>query len=87
MKKYNKPYPTIEDLIKKKDYDYVSYRIACKEDKDGIFAGCFAVKNGHIIALDGDCYGIHTRVIASEKWSDPEEHIKNGLTIIVAGKN
>ncbi len=87
MKKYNEPYPTIEDLIKKKDYDYVSYRIACKEDKDGIFAGCFAVKNGHIIALDGDCYGIHTRVIASEEWSDPEEHIKNGLTIIVRGKN
>ena len=26
MKKYNKPYPTIKEVIKNKDYDFVYYR-------------------------------------------------------------
>lgn len=84
MTKYSKPYPTIRDLIKNKDYEYVSYRIRWRqEEPDGDFAGCFATKNGEIIPLDGDCYDLNEKVISSEEWSNPKEKIKNGLTIIV----
>lgn len=44
---YDKPYPTIGDLIKGKDYDCISYRIAypgCDEEH-GTFAGYFSAKN------------------------------------------
>ena len=43
---------TIGDLIKNKDYDYVSYRLTLR-DESGTFAGCFASKGGKIIPLDG----------------------------------
>lgn len=49
--KYDEPYPTIGELIKDKDYDYVSYRIdypGCDEEH-GTFAGCFAAVDGRII--------------------------------------
>ena len=36
---------TIGDLIKNKDYDYVSYRLTLR-DGDDTFAGCFASKGG-----------------------------------------
>lgn len=85
---YDEPYPTVGELIKNKDYDYVSYRVMIPElgDKDGIFAGCFSVKNGEIIPLDHDTYYKSEEVISSEEWNDSEEGIKNGLTIIVEGK-
>jgi hypothetical protein len=85
MKKYSKPYPTIEEVIKNKDYDYVSYRINHISDEDGIFAGCFKTENGKIISLDGDSYSLNEKVIASEEWEDEEENINNGLTVIVEG--
>ena len=85
MKKYNKPYPTIKEVIKNKDYDYVSYRIIHISDEDGIFAGCFKTENGKIISLDGDSYSLNEKVIASEEWKDEEENINNGLTVIVEG--
>ena len=53
-KKYNKPYPTIVDLIKGKNYDYVSYRLNFKGEYE--FSGCFKVEKGEIIPLDGDTY-------------------------------
>ena len=34
---------TIGDLIKNKDYDYVSYKLTLPNDSD-TFAGCFASK-------------------------------------------
>ena len=88
MTKYNKPYPTIGELIKDKDYDYVSYRMLIPglDDEDGIFAGCFSSKNGSIIPLDGDIYYESEEVIASEEWGMPEEGIKNGLTVVVEGE-
>lgn len=89
MNKYSKPYPTIGDLIKNKNYDYVSYRITVlhKENEDpDIFAGAFKVDSGNIIPLDGDIYDPNKEVIASEEWSDPEDGIKNGLDIVVEGK-
>lgn len=85
MKKYNEPYPTIKEVIKNKDYDYVSYRISHTSDEDGIFAGCFKTENGKIISLDGDSYSLNEKVIASEEWKDEEENINNGLTVIVEG--
>ena len=80
-------YPTIGDLIKNKDYDYVEYRVAihsADEQKD-IFAGAFRTESGKIIHLDGDIYDQNKEVIKSEEWSNPEKGIKNGLTIIVSG--
>ena len=80
---YKEPYPMIEDLIKNKDYDYVSYRISWK-DQD-IFAGSFKTENGRIVPLDGDSYDLDEEVIRSKEWSNPGKGIKNGLTIVVEG--
>lgn len=41
MTKCNKPYPTIGDLIKDKDYDYISYRLTMIDKSQSFFAGCF----------------------------------------------
>ena len=76
---------TIGDLIKNKDYDYISYRLTLP-DGDDIFAGQLASKNGEIISLDGDVYSKEEEVLSYEEWSQPEDNIKNGLTIIVQGK-
>ena len=75
---------TIGDLIKNKDYDYVSYRLTL--DGDDTFAGCFASKGGEIIPLDGDIYDNDEEVISYEEWSSPEDDIQNGLTIVVKGE-
>ena len=87
MIKNEKSYPTIGDLIKNKDYDYVEYRVAipsADEQKD-IFAGAFRTESGKIIPLEGDIYDQNKKVIELEEWSDLEKGIKNGLTIIVSG--
>ena len=87
MIKNENSYPTIGDLIKNKDYDYVEYRITIPfidEQKD-IFAGAFKVKSGQIIPIDGGIYDLDKEVVKSEKWSNPEKGIKNGITIIVNG--
>ena len=93
LKKYTKPYPTIEELVAGKDYDYVSYRgydeqrnmppATGNNNIDGEFCGCFKVVNGKITPLDGDSYDARETVIASEEWSMPDEGIKKGLTVIV----
>ena len=85
--RYNKPYPTIGELIRDKNYDYISYRLMIPgfDDENGEFAGCFSSKNGEIIPLDHDIYHECEEVIASEEWSMPEEGIKNGLTVVVEG--
>lgn len=76
---------TIGDLIKNKDYDYVSYRLAL-HDGDDTFAGCFASKDGEIIPLDGDTiYDKNDEVLSYREWNKPEEGIQNGLTIVVKG--
>lgn len=73
---------TIGDLIKNKDYDCVSYRLALR-DGDDTFAGCFASKGGEIIPLDGDTYDKDEEVLSYEEWSKPEDNIQNGLTVVV----
>lgn len=79
----NKQHMTIGDLIKNKDYDYVSYRLTLP-DGDDTFAGCFAPKDGEIISLDGDTiYDENDEVLSYREWSKPEEGIQNGLTVVV----
>ena len=87
MIKNENPYPTIGDLIKNKDYDYVEYRVVIpsEDEPDDIFAGAFRTEAGKIISLDGDIYDQNKKVIESEEWSDIENGIKNGLTVIVSG--
>ena len=75
-------YMTIGDLIERKDYDYVSYRLTLRDGSD-TFAGCFASKGGEIIPLDGDIYDKDEEVISYEEWSQPENDINNGLTVVV----
>lgn len=81
----NEKQRTIKDLIKEKDYDYVSYRITLPGDRD-IFAGCFKSKGGKIIPLDGDIYSEDEEILRYEEWKLPEKGIKTGLTVIVKGK-
>lgn len=73
---------TIGELIKNKDYDYVSYRLTLRDGSD-TFAGCFASKDGEIIPLDGDIYSSNEEVLNYEEWSKPEDDINNGLTVVV----
>lgn len=73
---------TIGDLIKNKDYDYISYRLMLP-DGDDTFAGCFKSKSGEIISLDGDIYDKDEEVLSYEEWVSPEDNVQNGLTIVV----
>lgn len=74
---------TIGDLIKNKDYDYISYRLTPPEDwpEESIFAGICKSKNGELIPLDGDTYCKSEEVVFFEEWCDDE--VKNGLTVVV----
>lgn len=83
---------TVKDLIKDKDYDYISWRIKLDErDKekvgdDDIFFGCCRSVGGKLISLDGDSYSEHEHVLSYEEWSKSDENgITNGLTVIVEG--
>ena len=73
---------TIGDLIKNKDYDYVSYRLTLPNGGD-TFAGCFVSKGGKIIPLDGDIYDKDEEVLSYKEWSSPEDDINNGITVVV----
>lgn len=94
MIKYTKPYPTIGQLIKNKNYDYVEYRVhliypnfenKSEEDELGEFCGCFKAESGKIISLDGDCYGYDEEVTISKEWKQKDENGKEitGLTVVV----
>ena len=74
---------TIGDLIKNKDYDFVSYKIMLSDDFN-MFAGAFRSKNGEIITIgDDDRYDKDEEVLSYEEWSDDEIGINNGLTVVV----
>lgn len=78
----------VGDLIKNKDYDYISWRVTLPE-KDGgsnTFFGCAYSKNGELFPLDGDIYSEDEVVLSYEEWSKPEEGIVNGLTVVVEGE-
>lgn len=73
---------TIGDLIKNKDYDYISYRVTAPKnvDADDIFFGMCKSRNGELIPLDGDTYSESEEVIRWEEWST--EDIPCGLTVV-----
>lgn len=79
---------TVGDLIKNKDYDYISWRVTLPEEAGGgdTFFGCTRSENGKLIPLDGDIYSENTEIISYEEWFDEKEGIKNGLTIVYEGK-
>jgi len=79
---------TVGDLIKDKNYDYISWRVTLPEDLGGedIFFGAAKSENGKLISLDGDSYSECTEIIGYEEWDNPEEGIKNGLTVIYKGE-
>lgn len=76
---------TVRDLIKNKDYEYISWRITLPESAGGgdTFFGCAASKDGELIPLDGDIYDEDEEVLSYEEWSQPEDNIQNGLTVVV----
>lgn len=78
-----KQHTTIGDLIKDKDYDYISYRLTVDDKSKSFFAGCFRSENGKIISLDGDVYNLDEEVLRYEEWDEPEEGINKGLTVVV----
>lgn len=93
MKKtYTSPYPTIKDLIAGKSYDNVSYRILLnkkiadkigmpeEERLEGEFMGVFAVENGTIKTLDGDCYNENEAVYSSEEYDYEDDVMIDGKT-------
>ena len=73
----------VKDLIKNKDYDYISWRCTAPKywDEPDIFCGACKSQNGELIPLDGDSYSEHEIVIRYEEWSS--DLIKNGLTVVV----
>lgn len=75
---------TVKDLIIKKDYDYISWRVTLPDEYGGgdTFFGTSRSKNGKLISLDGDIYDENTEIIKYEEWSAPEDGIMNGLTIV-----
>jgi len=77
---------TIKELITKKDYDYVSCHLLVTSDNGGqpeeVFAGVFRSEKGEIVSLDGDSYSKEKEVVRFEEWSNEEDGIKNGLTIV-----
>jgi hypothetical protein len=81
---------TVKDLIKDKDYDYISWRIKLDErdrkkvGEDDIFFGCCRSEGGKLISLDGDTYSEREHVLSYEEWTKSDENgITNGLTVIV----
>lgn len=74
----------VKDLIKNKDYDYISWRVTLPEHCGGgdTFFGATKSENGTLIPLDGDIYSEDTEIISYEEWDDPKKGIRNGLTIV-----
>ena len=79
---------TVGDLIKNKDYDYISWRATLpkKAGAGDTFFGCTKSENGVLIPLDGDIYSEDTEIISYEEWSMEETGIKNGLTVVYEGE-
>ena len=73
----------VKDLIKNKDYDYISWRTTAPDywDEPDIFIGACKSKNGELIPLDEDSYSENEVVIRFEEWSS--NLIENGLTVVI----
>lgn len=73
---------SIKDLIEKEDFDFISFRLVLSAEED-IFAGAAMSEKGKLISLDGDVYSESAKIIKSERWTNEEENIKNGITVWV----
>ena len=73
----------IRDLIKNKDYDYISWRVTAPASfvEPDIFFGACKSENGKLIPIDGDSYYDDEVVVSYEEWSN--DKIKRGLTVVV----
>lgn len=82
----------VKDLIKNKDYDYISWKIKLDDadmdilGEDSIFFGVCRSENGELISMDGDTYSDEEEVLSYAEWSKPEKGIMNGLTVVVAAE-
>ena len=79
---------TVRDLIEKKDYDYIEWRITLPEKCGGgdtLFGEAKSVSS-KLIPLDGDTYYEDTEVLRYEEWSNLELGVNNGLTIVFEGE-
>ena len=74
---------TVGDLIKNKDYDYISYRTILPSHcgVGDIFTGVAKSKNGKLISLDGDSHSENEEIFLYNEWSKPSIGIENGLTV------
>ena len=79
---------TIADLIKNKDYDYITLRVTLPERCGGgdTLMGIAKSENGELIALDDDTYNEQEIVLHYEEWVDLEKGIENGLTVVLYTK-
>ena len=77
---------TVQDLIDKKDYDYISYRVTHTEFPEGVFVGSCHSINGKLIPDDLDYYSPNEEVLSYEEWIYEENGIYNGLTVVVEGQ-
>lgn len=89
-KYYDRPYPTLKEVIRNKTYDYISGR-ACNKNGEEEFLTAFRASRGFIYPLRRDlplnarkntCCEENERVIASEEWLT--EDIPRGLTVIIS---
>ena len=76
---------TIGDLIKNKDYDFISYRVTPPKGvwEEDIFFGVCKSQNGELISLDGDTYDESEEVVRWEEWST--DKVSRGLTVVCEG--
>ena len=73
---------TIGDLIKNKDYDYISYKMLM--DIGVVFVGQCASVNGQLISLDGDTiYDEKDEVVRHKEFTNPDKGISNGLEVVI----
>ena len=77
---------TLGDLIKKKDYDYISVRMqiskeATGTEKEDIFVGVCYSRAGHLFSGDGDTYSVEEEILGFEEWESKVQGIKSGLTV------
>lgn len=75
---------TVGELIKNKNYVYISYRITLPQKAGGgdTFAGIARSEDGKLISLDGDTYSMDEKVLSYEEWKHND---MDCITIIVDG--
>ena len=74
---------TVRELLDKKDYQYVEWRVStpdCIEDEEDLFFGYCEVVNGKLVSGDGDSYDEDTEVLRYEEWLSEDEELC--LTIV-----